>query len=156
MESAGINVLTRSRLYVTKAHAYIPQADFLNAVILINTSLPAEALLQVLKSIETQAGRKPTPLRSNPYRYWAPRPLDLDIVCYKKLIRNWRSPSQRSSKRVILPHPHAHERAFVLAPLAEIAPFWHHPVYGLTARELLKRPEVRETGKIKGVIGFDA
>jgi 2-amino-4-hydroxy-6-hydroxymethyldihydropteridine diphosphokinase len=50
--------------------------------------------------------------------------------------------------RVILPHPRAHERAFVLQPLSDVAPFWHHPVFGLSASEFLKRPAVRQTGKI--------
>ncbi len=83
-----------------------------------------------------------------------PRPLDLDIVSYKGVIHNWKMQKPLEGKRVVLPHPRAHERAFVLQPIAEIAPFWHHPVFGLTAPELLKRPSVRQTGKILSAEDF--
>jgi len=155
LESAGINILTTSKIYITEAHAYIQQPDYFNAVAAARSSLPPEALLQVLKRIEAQAGRKPHSHHSEPYFHWAPRPLDLDIVSYKGRVCNWRSTTPQRRFRVILPHPRAHERAFVLAPLTEIAPFWHHPVFGLTASELLKRPKVRRTGKVKGILSFN-
>ena len=85
---------------------------------------------------------------------WIPRPLDLDIVSYKGLIYNWKMNQPLEGGRVVLPHPRAHERAFVLRPLCEVAPFWHHPVFGLTAPELLKRPTVRQTGEILSVGEF--
>jgi 2-amino-4-hydroxy-6-hydroxymethyldihydropteridine diphosphokinase len=97
-----------------------------------------------LKRIEAQAGRR----ELKEAHRWIPRPLDLDIVSYKGVIHNWKMQKPLEGKRVVLPHARAHERAFVLQPLSEIAPFWHHPVFGLTAAELLKRPSVRQTGKI--------
>jgi 2-amino-4-hydroxy-6-hydroxymethyldihydropteridine diphosphokinase len=69
-------------------------------------------------------------------------------VSYKGTVRNWKGNWPKKGMRVTLPHPRAHERAFVLRPLADVAPFWHHPVSGLTPEQLLKWPKVRETGKI--------
>ena len=141
---SGIKIKCSSRLYRTRAHACNPQPDFMNAVATAHTPLPPYALLEILKRIEAQAGRR-TPKGA---RRWMPRPLDLDIVSYKGIIHNWKMQKPLEGKRVVLPHPRAHERAFVLQPISEIAPFWHHPVFGLTAAELLKRPPVRQTGKI--------
>lgn len=81
------------------------------------------ALLAWLMDIETAAGR------SRGVRN-APRTLDLDIVAMDDLVRDAPDP--------IVPHPRMHERAFVLAPLAELAPGWVHPRYGRTAAELLQ------------------
>jgi 2-amino-4-hydroxy-6-hydroxymethyldihydropteridine diphosphokinase len=148
LRAAGIRTARTSSLYETEAHAYIPQPNFVNAVIAVDTHLPAHTLLQVLKLIEAEAGRGKEKSGKIPYFLWRPRPLDLDIVSYKGLICNWTGHRPCGKKRVILPHPRAHERAFVLRPLADIAPEWHHPVFGLTARQLLKRPAVRSTGKI--------
>ena len=81
--------------------------DFINAVVAVATRLSAPELLQCLQAIEKQAGR----LR--PYRN-APRTLDLDILLY--------GDARMNSPALQLPHPRMHERAFVLVPLAEIAP----------------------------------
>jgi 2-amino-4-hydroxy-6-hydroxymethyldihydropteridine diphosphokinase len=148
MSASGLKIASTSRLYRTLAYANIKQPDFLNAVATVSTSLSAEALLGVLKRIEAQAGRRasknadPTALR------WAPRTLDLDLIDYDGAVCNWKMRFRTDSGRVILPHPRAHERAFVLRPICDIAPLWRHPVFGLTARQLLQRPGVSETGKI--------
>ena len=150
LAASGIEIQVTSRLHRTRAHGGHPQPDFLNAIATVHTPLPAYALLGILKRIEAQAGRR----GSTRARRWIPRPLDLDIVSYKGLIYNWKMNQPLEGGRVVLPHPRAHERAFVLRPLCEVAPFWHHPVFGLTAVEFLKRPTVRQTGEILGVGEF--
>ena len=144
LAASGLEIKDASRLYRTRAHGGFPQADFLNAVIVANAPQPAHTLLGILKRIEAQAGRR----EAKEAQLWMPRPLDLDIVCYKGIVCNWRTRKPVEGNRVILPHPRAHERAFVLEPVSEVAPFWHHPVFGLTAPALLKRPLVRQTGQI--------
>lgn len=81
--------------------------DYLNAVLQLQTALPAPVLLQALQAIETEAGRE------RPYRN-APRTLDLDILLYGS--------GQIDSPHLQVPHPRMTQRAFVLEPLAEIAP----------------------------------
>jgi 2-amino-4-hydroxy-6-hydroxymethyldihydropteridine diphosphokinase len=154
LTAAGIRAIRTSKLYETEAHAYISQPNFVNAAITADTTLPAHTLLQVLKRIEAEAGRRKEKGGKMPYFLWKPRPLDLDIVSYKGLICNWSGYRPCENKRVILPHPRAHERAFVLCPLTDVAPEWHHPVFGLTAGQLLKRPAVRATGRIVSSAGF--
>ncbi len=95
--------------------------DYLNAVLRLETGLTAPALLEALQRIELQHGRE----RS--YRN-APRTLDLDLLLYGQ--------QSMDSARLTLPHPRLHERAFVLAPLAEIAPALEIPGHGRIA-ELL-------------------
>jgi 2-amino-4-hydroxy-6-hydroxymethyldihydropteridine diphosphokinase len=148
LTAAGIRTIRTSNLYETEAHAYISQPNFLNAAITVDTPLPAHTLLQVLKRIEAEAGRGKEKSGRVPYFLWKPRPLDLDIVSYKGLVCNWRACRPCADKRVILPHPRVHERNFVLSPVAAVAPEWHHPVFGLTAAQLLKKPAVRATGRI--------
>jgi len=116
--------------------------------------MPADALLQVLKRIEAQAGRLSANKHFPAAHRWGPRPLDLDIVSYKDVIRNWSMGLPISGAKLILPHPRAHERAFVLRPLMDIAPRWHHPVLGLTPAAFLKRRSVRETGAVIAVGGL--
>ena len=154
LAAAGIQIIDTSKMYKTEAYAYARQPDFFNAIATIGTALSAGSLLEVFKKIEAEAGRRNPKSGRPPQFSWLPRPLDLDIVSYKGVVCNWKSKRPKAGQRVILPHPRAHERAFVLRPLAEIAPDWHHPVFGLTAEQLLKRPGVREAGKIKSCQSF--
>ena len=116
-------VQKRSSLFRTAPLGYAAQPDFINAVAELDTELPAEALLAALQAIEARHART----RSFPN---APRTLDLDLLLY--------GDAQRVSEPLTLPHPRMHERAFVLAPLLEIAPAASIPGVG-SARECLSR-----------------
>ena len=102
----GTQVLQCSALY-RSAPVDAVGPDFYNAVVAVCTSLPPHDLLAALQAIETTAGRE------RPYRN-APRTLDLDILLYGDQVIN--------TPTLLVPHPRLHERAFVLTPLAEIAP----------------------------------
>jgi 2-amino-4-hydroxy-6-hydroxymethyldihydropteridine diphosphokinase len=113
-----------SSLYETTPVGYLDQPDFLNMAIQISTQLNPRGLIRSLKQIEKQIGRK-TSFRN------APRPIDIDILLYDDHIIE--------TEKLSIPHPRMSERAFVLAPLAEIAPQAIHPVLKLTISELLER-----------------
>ncbi len=148
LAKSGIEVLSVSAAYYTRAYSKIAQANFWNAAALINTPMGAAPLLSKFKQIEAQAGRgQGNNLRFQQNR-WLPRPIDLDIIAYHELVCNWDKKMPRFGSRVVLPHPRAHERAFVLCPVAEIAPYWHHPIFRLTAQAMLKRPGVAATGAV--------
>ncbi|MDO5640714.1 MAG: 2-amino-4-hydroxy-6-hydroxymethyldihydropteridine diphosphokinase [Neisseria sp.] len=115
---AQIELLRASSLYITAPVGYADQPDFVNAVCLVKTTLGGEALLAVLNGIEADFGRE----RS--FRN-APRTLDLDIIDYNH--------EQNDSVRLTLPHPRAHERSFVMLPLAEIAPDYRIGRHGSAA-----------------------
>jgi 2-amino-4-hydroxy-6-hydroxymethyldihydropteridine diphosphokinase len=102
-------LLARSSDYSTPPWGDAQQADFVNACIEIETSLDPHALLFTLQKIETKFGRE----RTNERR-WGPRTLDLDLLAYDEVTMQ--------KPELTLPHPRLFERAFVLVPLAEIAP----------------------------------
>ena len=102
-------LLARSSDYVTPPWGEPQQAKFVNACIEIETSLDPHALLFTLHKIETKFGRD----RAHEQR-WGPRPLDLDLIAYDDV--------SMQKAELTLPHPRLFERAFVLVPLAEIAP----------------------------------
>lgn len=106
-----------SRLYRTPPWGDTAQPAFLNAAVALDTALDPRALLEALLAIERRHGR-----RREAGARWGPRTLDLDLLLYGDRVID--EPGLR------VPHPHLHARAFVLAPLAEIAPGLEVPGQG--------------------------
>lgn len=107
LTARGLRFEALSSLYQSKAWGVTDQPDFLNACALARTRLAPPVLLELVKTVERELGRTPS-------RRWGPREIDIDILFYDGL--DWRD------DRLTLPHPSLFDRAFVLAPLAEIAP----------------------------------
>ena len=112
-ESDVCNVRKVSRYIVTKPYGGVEQDDFLNGCIEIDTVLEPQALLELLHEIENKAERKRE-------IHWGPRTLDLDILLYDDMVMY--------TDTLTIPHPEMAKREFVLAPLAEIAPYAYNPV----------------------------
>ncbi len=128
--SPGVRLLRRSRWY-RSAPVGPPQPDFVNGCALLAVELEPEALLDRLLAVEQRFGR----VRRE---RWGPRSLDLDL-----LLMGERGERQLASPRLQLPHPRLRERAFVLVPLAEIAPHWTVPPDGRCVAELAARRRAR-------------
>jgi 2-amino-4-hydroxy-6-hydroxymethyldihydropteridine diphosphokinase len=118
----AVKVLEMSPIYETLPWGVTDQPAFLNMVLKGKTRLAPLALLTHLKDLEIQMGRRPS------VRY-GPRKIDIDLLFYDDIILN--------TTRLTIPHPNLHERAFVLVPLADLAPELVHPVFGKTVRRLL-------------------
>lgn len=121
-QTPGISLQAQSGWYQTKAVGP-PQPDYLNGCAILQTQMSPPQLLETLLGIETKFGR----LR---LERWGPRTLDLDLLLFDEIILD--------TPTLQLPHPRMRERAFVLVPLAEIAPAWIEPVSGMAIAELLR------------------
>ncbi|MGE5174880.1 MAG: 2-amino-4-hydroxy-6-hydroxymethyldihydropteridine diphosphokinase [Hyphomicrobiales bacterium] len=130
------NVARVSSLYDTDPVGGVEQPAFLNAVAWLETELSARELLWQMLLIEKRMGR----VRS---QRWGPRPIDLDLLFYG--VEKIEQPD------LVVPHPEAAKRAFVLVPLKELDPAFRHPVTGETVtamiRELPPNPPVRKIGR---------
>ena len=125
-KTEGITLQKISSVYKTDPVGYEAQAQFLNGVAAIQTTLPPLSLLHILKDIETAIGRKHR-------TRWGPREIDLDILIYGDMCLQ--------TEKLIIPHPEMHRRGFVLVPLAEIAPDLVHPVFQESIQTLRNRLE---------------
>lgn len=118
-------LIARSSLYTTKPVGGPPQPDYVNAVVIIDSELPAHDLLDLLHGIEKSMGR----VRNE---RWGPRVIDLDLITYGDVVSE--------KEELILPHPRAHERRFVLEPWLEIDYSAKLPPHGLVRDILAELP----------------
>ena len=116
----GLTVAARSVWWTSAAWPDPTAPAYLNGVVLVETRASAEETLATLHRVEARFGRVRTEAN-------APRTLDLDLIAHGRTVLDG---------AVVVPHPRAHERLFVMGPLAQIAPDWRHPVNGRTAAEL--------------------
>lgn len=120
--SSHASAVELSSVYSSEPVGLPNQPDFINLVAMVKTHLNPYDLLGELLYIERRMGR----VRKE---RWGPRVIDLDLLFYEDLVI--------SDEGLILPHPRAHERGFVLVPLCEIAPRLRHPVLGACVEDIL-------------------
>jgi len=132
-DGSDVALLARSSDYQTAPWGDENQPDFINCCLRIATALSPQALLDRTQMIERMLGRD----RSKE-RHWGPRPIDIDILAYDELTVD--------EPRLKLPHPRLFERAFVLVPLAEIAPTC--AVTGIRIRDALDKLDVHGIAKL--------
>ena len=120
----GLKITKISRLWRSRAWPNPQDPDYINAIIVAESSLSPADLLASLHEVEREAGRVRDGLKN------APRVLDLDLIAYGDRVID--------EPGLVLPHPRAADRGFVMGPLAEVRPDWVHPVLKRTAEDLYK------------------
>jgi 2-amino-4-hydroxy-6-hydroxymethyldihydropteridine diphosphokinase len=126
LEQAGLVILHQSGWYKSAPVPASSQPWFINGVIAIEASLGPVDLLSTLHLIEEHFGRT----RSKKDEA---RTLDLDLLAYEERVIGW----DNSDASLIVPHPRMNERSFVLIPLQEIVPDWHHPALNLSLKQMI-------------------
>jgi 2-amino-4-hydroxy-6-hydroxymethyldihydropteridine diphosphokinase len=129
-----MSVKKKSLVYETPPWGFTDQASFLNQVVEVKTYLQPEALLAHLKRLESALGRIPNFQNG-------PRLIDIDILFFDDLVLD--------TPPLVLPHPRLHERAFVLVPLADLAPDFVHPIFHKAVSELLANVDRSEIKLVK-------
>lgn len=125
LKKLPLRIIKSSKIYETKPWGFESSNLFLNMVLLGETPLSPWALILEIKKIEAKMGRK---LRKE--KLYEDRIIDIDIIFYENLVI--------SSESLTIPHPHMHEREFVMLPSLEIAPSFLHPIFKKSIAELYK------------------
>ncbi|MBN2630205.1 MAG: 2-amino-4-hydroxy-6-hydroxymethyldihydropteridine diphosphokinase [Rhodobacteraceae bacterium] len=155
LSAQGLRVTALSRLFKTPCFPPGAGPDYVNAACVLTCpdGMPPHAILDALHSVEARFGRARE-------KRWGMRTLDLDLLATGELVlpspavqSQWRDllPEQqavRAPDELILPHPRLQDRAFVLVPLADVAPDWRHPVLGQTVRHMLARLPERDRAEV--------
>lgn len=139
LEARGVKIDARSQWMASPAWPAGSRPDYVNGAAKVSCTMSPTALLSVLHKVEAILGRVRGGAR------WAARPCDLDLIASGSMVAPnaavWRhveaAPPETPRDTLLLPHPQMHRRAFVLKPLAEIAPGWRHPIFGQTITEML-------------------
>ncbi|WP_264212123.1 2-amino-4-hydroxy-6-hydroxymethyldihydropteridine diphosphokinase [Leisingera thetidis] len=154
LQSEDITLRCVSRFFQTPCFPAGAGPDYVNAAVAVETSLAAEELLARLHAVEAQFAR----VRE---QRWGMRTLDLDLVDHGGQVLpdeagfgRWlglplERQMQEAPGQLILPHPRIQDRAFVLVPLADIAPRWRHPVLRKTAAEMLSELPPEDVAEVK-------
>ncbi|WP_299424998.1 2-amino-4-hydroxy-6-hydroxymethyldihydropteridine diphosphokinase [uncultured Shimia sp.] len=136
-----VHIRAVSRFFQTPCFPKGAGPDFINAAVSVETALSAQDLLTTLHKIESAFGRERL-------TRWGTRPLDIDLIGFESQVMpnasiwmRWRDlPAEQQAKEapaeLILPHPRLQDRAFVLAPLMDVAPHWKHPISGCTVAQM--------------------
>lgn len=133
LENHGLNIVDKSRIWLTAPVPVSDQPWYHNAVASVQTGLDSFELLSLLHKVEAEFGRER-------FERNEPRVLDLDLIAYNNEIVD--RPS------LIVPHPRLHERAFVLLPLKDIAPEWMHPMTGKSIDAMLEQIPAEQQAQI--------
>jgi 2-amino-4-hydroxy-6-hydroxymethyldihydropteridine diphosphokinase len=137
----GLRLVRLSRWYRSAPVPASDQPDFVNGVAALQGTIDPRVLLGRLQAIEARAGRVRGAAN-------AARTLDLDIIDCNGATRGVASQLAGEGADLVLPHPRAHERAFVLLPLRDVAPAWRHPTLGRSVADLIAALPAQDISRI--------
>ncbi|NNK15304.1 MAG: 2-amino-4-hydroxy-6-hydroxymethyldihydropteridine diphosphokinase [Sulfitobacter sp.] len=157
LEKHGAAIRAVSSFYSTPAFPAGNGPDFVNAAVDISADWSAQETLAICHQIEAEMGRQRA-------QRWGQRTLDLDLIAYGDVVlpdaqthAEWRKLAldeqiSRTPKELVLPHPRMQDRAFVLVPLADVAPDWKHPLLGQT---VIQMRDALDPADIKAVVALE-